>query len=51
MATMARYDKTTKAKRDVPCPNLIKTYNSNMIGIDISDMLGHLYCRPMKSRR
>jgi len=51
IGTVQRYDKIAKCKKDIPCPNVVKAYNSNMGGVDKSDMLGHLYCTPMKSRR
>ena len=46
-----RYSKDTKKKEEVDCPNVIKSYNSSMGGIDKSDMLVHLYRTPMKSKR
>ena len=46
-----RYSKETKKKEEVSCPNVIKSYNANMGGIDKSDMLVHLYRTPMKSKR
>lgn len=46
-----RYSKDTKQKEEVECPNVIKSYNANMGGIDKSDMLVHLYRTPMKSKR
>lgn len=46
-----RYCSDTKNKEDVPCPNVIKSYNANMGGIDKSDMLVHLYKTPLKSKR
>lgn len=49
--TVLRYDKVSKSPKEVICPNLIKEYNKNMGGIDKSDMLGHLYSSPMRSRR
>ena len=49
--TISRYDKESKTKKEVPCPQIIKTYNCNMGGVDKSDMLGHLYSTPVKARR
>ena len=46
-----RYSKETKKKEYVTCPSVILTYNSNMGGIDKSDMLVQLYKTPMKSKR
>ena len=51
MSTVNRYDKETKTKRDIPCPNVIKQYNCHMGGIDKSDMLVHLYKTPFKAHR
>ena len=49
VSTCSCYSKETKKKEDVPCPQVIKSYNANMGGIDKSDMLVHLYRTPMKS--
>ncbi|KAM3850292.1 piggyBac transposable element-derived protein 2-like [Diretmus argenteus] len=49
--TVRRWSKEAKAKIDVPCPSLILAYNAHMGGIDLSDMLVHLYKTPAKSRR
>ena len=46
-----RYDRNTKKKLDVKCPNVIREYNCKMGGIDKSDMLTHLYKTPMRARR
>lgn len=46
-----RYDKTTREKKEVPCPDVIKKYNARMGGIDKSDMLTHLYKTPMRTKR
>nr|XP_029131430.1 piggyBac transposable element-derived protein 3-like [Labrus bergylta] len=35
----------------MPCPSIILAYNQAMEGIDLSDMLVHLYKTPMKSMR
>ncbi|XP_043226479.1 piggyBac transposable element-derived protein 3-like [Amphibalanus amphitrite] len=51
VTTCQRYSNETKKKDDVPCPEVIKSYNANMGGIDKSDMLIHLYRTPMKSKR
>ena len=51
VSTCLRYSKETKKKEEVICPNVIKSYNANMGGIDKSDMLVHLYRTPMKSKR
>ncbi|XP_038149898.1 piggyBac transposable element-derived protein 2-like isoform X2 [Cyprinodon tularosa] len=46
-----RFSSESKKKEPVSCPAVIKSYNSNMGGIDKSDMLVHLYRTPMKSKR
>lgn len=51
MSTVKRYDKTERAKKEVPCPDVIKKYNCRMGGIDKSDMLTHLYKTPLRARR
>jgi hypothetical protein len=50
-STVKRWSKESKAKIAVPCPSLIPAYNEHMGGIDLSDMLVHLYKTPAKSRR
>ncbi|XP_070814262.1 piggyBac transposable element-derived protein 3-like [Chaetodon trifascialis] len=50
-SSVHRYCSETKQKEEVSCPTAIKSYNSNMGGIDKSDMLVHLYRSPMKSKR
>ncbi|XP_066983755.1 piggyBac transposable element-derived protein 3-like [Macrobrachium rosenbergii] len=50
LASVKRYDRDAKEKVDVPCPDVIKQYNSKMVGIDKSDMLTHLYKTPLRSR-
>ncbi|MCL4124286.1 UNVERIFIED_CONTAM: hypothetical protein GTU68_017636 [Idotea baltica] len=45
-----RYDRYSKKKVEVPCPNVVKQYNK-MGGINKSDMLTHLYKSPMRARR
>ena len=51
LAKVKRYNRTTKKKVEVPCPNVIRQYNGKMGGIDKSDMLTHLYKTPMRARR
>ncbi|XP_065812570.1 piggyBac transposable element-derived protein 3-like [Labrus bergylta] len=51
MSSVIRYCSETKRKEPVSCPAVIRSYNANMGGIDKSDMLVHLYCTPMKSKR
>ncbi|KAA0186615.1 hypothetical protein HAZT_HAZT011182, partial [Hyalella azteca] len=47
VTTCSRYYKETKHKEQLQCPNVIKSYNANMAGIDKSDMLLHLYRTPL----
>uniref|UniRef100_A0A3Q2SZ84 PiggyBac transposable element-derived protein domain-containing protein n=1 Tax=Fundulus heteroclitus TaxID=8078 RepID=A0A3Q2SZ84_FUNHE len=49
--SVRRWSKDTRTKVDVPCPSLIPAYNQHMGGIDLSDMLVHMYKTPAKSRR
>lgn len=51
LTTVRRWSKEAKAKIAIPCPSLIPAYNEHMGGIDLSDMLVHLYKSPAKSRR
>lgn len=49
-STVKRWSKVSHAKIAVPCPSLILAYNEHMGGIDLSDMLVHLYKTPAKSK-
>ncbi|KAK7135409.1 hypothetical protein R3I94_014163 [Phoxinus phoxinus] len=51
ISSVYRYCSETKRKEQVSCPAVIKSYNTNMGGIDKSDMLVHLYRTPKKSKR
>lgn len=51
LSSVKRYTKEAQQKVDVPCPSIVLAYNQAMGGIDLSDMLVHLYKTPMKSRR
>lgn len=51
LTSVKRWSKDEKAKIAVPCPSLIAAYNQHMGGIDLSDMLVHLYKTPAKSQR
>lgn len=39
MSIVKWYDKTAKAKVDIPTPNIVKKYNHNMGGVNLADML------------
>ena len=49
--SILRYDKIVKCKKEVVCPQVVKSYNANMGGVDKSDMLCHLYRTPLEARR
>lgn len=51
LTSVQRWSKDEKKKITVQCPSLIAAYNQHMGGIDLSDMLVHLYKTPAKSRR
>lgn len=51
LSTVKRWSKVARAKINVPCPSLIPAYNQHMGGIELSDLLVHLYKTPAKSRR
>lgn len=48
---MKRFRKEAQQKVDVPCPSIVIAYNQATGGIDLSDMLVHLYKTPMKARQ
>ncbi|KAF0039263.1 hypothetical protein F2P81_007498 [Scophthalmus maximus] len=51
LSSVKRWSKEAKAKVTVPCPSLIPAYNQHMGGIDLFDMLVHMYKTLAKSRR
>lgn len=51
VGTIERYDKKDRKRVSVPCPHVIKIYNTHMGGVDIADMLTALYRIRMKTRR
>lgn len=51
VTTIERYDRKEKKKISLPCPRVVKVYNTHMGGVDIADMLTALYRIRMKTRR
>ncbi|XP_065680710.1 piggyBac transposable element-derived protein 3-like [Hydra vulgaris] len=46
-----RWDQKNRKHIQVPCPQVVKEYNTGMGGVDLSDMLISLYRIPMKTKR
>lgn len=46
-----RYNKESKRREPVPCPNIIRHYNAHMGGVDLADMLIALYRTEMRAHR
>lgn len=46
-----RYNKNSKKREPVPCPEIIKHYNAHMGGVDLADMLIALYRTELKEHR
>ncbi|KAM4549860.1 piggyBac transposable element-derived protein 3-like isoform 1-T1 [Fundulus diaphanus] len=51
LSTVNRWNKESRRKIAISCPSLIRAYNEHIGGIDLSDMLVHLYKTPAKPRR
>lgn len=51
LSTVMRWCKDSKEKINILCPSLIPAYNEHKGGIDLSDMLVHLYKNPAKSSK
>ncbi|KAL0871532.1 hypothetical protein ABMA27_005245 [Loxostege sticticalis] len=49
--TVSRYDKKKKATISIPCPKIIKDYNSHMGGVDLMDSFLGRYRIRIKSRK
>lgn len=47
--TVKHWSKEVHIKIAIPCPSIIPAYNQHMGGIDLSDMLVHMYKTPAKS--
>uniref|UniRef100_A0A2H1VR69 SFRICE_028309 n=1 Tax=Spodoptera frugiperda TaxID=7108 RepID=A0A2H1VR69_SPOFR len=51
VTTISRYDKATKQRVSINCPNVIKYYNTHMGGIDLLDSFVGRYHITRKSRK
>ncbi|MEM6686592.1 MAG: transposase [Bacteroidota bacterium] len=51
IGTVKRWDAKSKSHIQVPCPEIVREYNSAMGGVDLADMLIALYRSPMKTKR
>lgn len=49
--TIERWDKKTKEMVDVQCPSSVRSYNSNMGGVDLMDSLIALYRTKIRSKK
>ncbi|KAK3882873.1 hypothetical protein Pcinc_012742 [Petrolisthes cinctipes] len=49
--TAKRYDRTVKKVVEIPQPNIVKLYNTNMGGVDLADCLLSLYRIPVRSKK
>lgn len=46
-----RWDKSSKSYITIPCPNIVKTYNENMGGVDVSNQMLEAYRSWHKTRK
>lgn len=51
LSSVKRWSKEDETEIAVTCPSLIAVNNQHMRGIDLSDMLIHMYKTPVKSRQ
>ncbi|XP_044731963.1 piggyBac transposable element-derived protein 3-like [Chrysoperla carnea] len=49
--TVSRFDKRRKERVEIPCPKIIREYNTHMGGVDLSDSFIGRYHITMKSRK
>lgn len=49
--TAKRYDRKVKKVVEIPQPNIVKLYNTNMGGVDLADCLLSLYRIPVRSKK
>ena len=51
MDSVERWCNVAKEKKQIPCPRIVKLYNSGMGGVDLADMFLSLYRIRVKTRR
>lgn len=51
ITTIKRYDRKTKEKANIECPNVVKVYNQHMGGVDLLDAHVSRYKIRIKSRK
>lgn len=51
MDKIERWDRKAGARKDIDCPQIVKSYNRSMGGVDLADMLIALYRITVKTNR
>ena len=51
VATVRRWDRVEKVDKQIPCPNIVTTYNRHMGGVDLLDSLIGLYRCRIRSKK